>query len=191
MSVSKNIYSVPYTYRGKYVDIKYTDKVVEVYVDYQRIAVHPKFPDYVTNKYDTNASDMPDHFNQPEMNDERMRSWASTIGPNTLEVINRVFKSVHIKEQGYNAVLAILRLSKDYSNERFEAACNIALMNATSPRYKYLRAILSSNQDLLAKEKSGVSPGAKSIPTGKNVPVNDSGAYVRGAEYYGGKRYDK
>lgn len=191
VSLKKNFYSVPYIYRGRYVDIKYTDKIVEVYADYQRIAIHPKFPDYVTNKYDTNASDMPDHFNQPEMNDERMRSWASTIGPNTLEVINRVFKSVHIKEQGYNAVLAILRLSKDYSNERFEMACKIALMNAASPRYKYLRAILSSNQDLLAKERSAVSSGSKSITADESVPSNDSGAYVRGADYYGGDRYDK
>ena len=42
------------------------------------------------------------------MNDVRMLSWAAPIGPYT----NKVIAKVKIKEQGYNAALAILRLSK-------------------------------------------------------------------------------
>lgn len=179
VNLMKNYYSVPYVYRGMTADIKYTDCIVEIYIDHRRVASHPKFPDYVTNKYSTNSSDMPDYFNQPEMNDERMRSWASTVGPNTLEVINRVFRSVSIKEQGYNAALSILKLSKDYPNDRFEDACKIALINTSSPRYKYLKAILSSNQDLLAKNRQPIPPDVETKDT-------TSGAYVRGADYYGG-----
>lgn len=37
-------------YRGEYVDIRYTENVVEIYHNHQRIASHPKFPDYVTNQ---------------------------------------------------------------------------------------------------------------------------------------------
>ena len=40
-------------YRGEYVDIRYTENVVEIYHNHQRIASHPKFPDYVTNQYAT------------------------------------------------------------------------------------------------------------------------------------------
>ena len=187
VNLMKNYYSVPHIYRGMTADIKYTDCVVEVYIDHQRIATHPKFPDYVTNQYDTNKNHMPDYFNQPEMNDDRMRSWASTVGPNTLEVINRVFRRVLIKEQGYNAALSILKLSKNYPNDRFEAACKIALANTSSPRYKYLKAILSSNQDLLVRERLTDS----SDDTEKHLIDASSSGYVRGADYYGGDNNDK
>ena len=119
----KNFYSVPYIYCGCKVDIRYMGKTIEVYHNLQRIAMHPKFPDYVTNRYETISSDLPDEFNQPETNDVRMRSWVATIGPNTLEVINRIFRSVQLEEQGYNAALSVLKLSKQYTNERFESAC--------------------------------------------------------------------
>ena len=181
----KNFYSVPYRYRGKYVDVRYTDDIVEIYHDHQRIASHPKFPDYVSNKYHTNAEDMPEHFNRPEMDDVRMRAWASTIGPNTVDVVERIFQSVQIKEQGYNSVLAVLRLSQHYSEERLEAACGIALKNTAVPRYRYLRAILSSNQDILLRERE-----ARYVPQLNHSVFDESGAFVRGAAYYGGKRHD-
>ena len=181
----KNFYSVPYAYRGRYVDVRYTDDMVEIYHDHQRIASHPRFPDYVANKYHTNAADMPEHFNQPEMNEERMRAWASSIGQSALEVVDRIFRSVQIREQGYNPVLAVLRLGKQYSDERLEAACALALKNASSPRYNYLRAILANNQDIILKERETQSCSQTNLSS-----ANESGAFVRGADYYGGKRND-
>jgi len=187
VNLLKNFYSVPYTYRGCKVDIKYTDVIVEVYYNNQRISSHPKFPAYVTNRYKTTESDLPDEFNQPEMNDERIRSWATTIGSNTLEVVNRIFRSVPLKEQGYNSALSVLNLSKKYPKERFEAACSIALANTTSPRYKYLKALLSNNQDLIHQERKveSISPKDTFETTDK-----EHGAFVRGAGYYGGIDYD-
>ena len=101
VSLLKNWYSVPYIYRGMTVDIRYTEKIVEIYYDHQRIASHPKFPDYVTNRYSTREADMPDEFNKPEMDKDRMCSWASSVGPNTRKVVDRIFTSVKIKEQGF------------------------------------------------------------------------------------------
>jgi hypothetical protein len=181
IQLNKNWYSVPYTYRGMQVDVRYTEKIVAIYYDHQRIASHPKFPEYVTNRYSTRKEDMPDEFTKPEMNDERIRSWASTIGPNTLEVINRIFRGVQIKEQGYNAALSVLNLSKHYPNDRFENACQIALGNAASPRYRYLKAILSSNQDLILRDRQ-----VNALPKENQNAADAEGAYVRGAEYYGG-----
>lgn len=181
VSLLKNWYSVPYRYRSEYVDIRYTESSVEIYYDHQRIASHPKFPDYVANQYSTHKEDLPDAFNQPKMDKERICSWAATIGPYTRDVIDRVFHSVQLKEQGYNAALAILNLSKHYSNERFEAACQIALTNSTSPRYKYLKAILSSNQDLVLRDRR-----SRKIPEESQFNDENNGAYIRGASYYGG-----
>ena len=182
-TLKKNFYSVPYTYRGKYVDIRYTEKLVEIYYDHQRVASHPVFPAYVENRYRTEPSHMPDYFNEPEMNDARMLSWAATIGPYTNDVIARVFRSVQIKEQGYNAALAILRLSKGYPKERFETACRIALEQASSPRYRLIQAILINNRDIVRREQ-------EAIPKENSQVKEKSGAFIRGAAYYGGGDQD-
>ena len=181
VSLFKNWYSVPYMYRGMTVDVYYTDKLVEIYSDGQRISSHPRYPDYVTNRYSTRPEDMPDSFNEPEMDKERICSWASSVGPNTREVINRIFSSVQMKEQGYNAALAVMNLSKHYSNERFEDACAIALANTMSPRYKYLKAILSSNQDIILRNRQNKEPIREN-----HASSEADGAYIRGADYYGG-----
>ena len=53
-TLNKNYYySVPYTYPRQYVDIRYTEKLVEIYYDHQRVASHPIFPAYVENRYRT------------------------------------------------------------------------------------------------------------------------------------------
>ncbi len=122
---------------------------------------------------------MPDYFNEPAMNDTRMLSWAATIGPYTNDVIARVFRSVKIKEQGYNAALAILKLSKGYTKERFETACRIALEMSSSPRYRLIQSILLNNQDIIRKEQ-------ETQPKENGQAGEDSGAFIRGASYYGG-----
>lgn len=182
--IGKNYYSVPYSYVGQYVDVKMTDSMIEVYNNHQRLSTHPKFPQYISNRYDTHKEDMPDAFNQPEMNDVRLKQWASSIGPKTSEVIERIFNGVTIKEQGYNSALSVLKLSRTYSNERLETACEVALPNMRIPRYKHLKSILASNQDIVyLQKKTGDIAAAETN--------NNSGGYVRGPEYYGGGHYDK
>lgn len=164
------------------MDIRYTDKLVEIYCGNRRIASHIRFPDYMTNHYSTRPGDMPDAFNQPEMDKDRICAWAEKIGPCTSEVIRRIFDSVTIKEQGYNAALAVLHLSQKYPKDRFENACQYALAHTTSPRYNYLKAVLGNNQD---KILDGVH-SARYENTGKHS-ISEKGAYIRGADYYGGK----
>lgn len=110
---------------------------------------------------------MPEKSTNPNWNTERIQEWASKIGPNTLEVINRTISSVKIKEQSYNSALAVLRLAKMYTNERLENACKYALAQFSIPRYKHINAILKNMQDV----------NEKIIPS-------EDGGYVRGEEYY-------
>ncbi len=182
--ICKNYYSVPFAFAGQYVDVKLTDSIVEIYNRHQRISTHPRLPLYVSNKYSTHKEDMPDAFNQPEMNDIRLKQWAASIGTHTSEVIERIFKSVTIKEQGYNSALSVLKLSKSYSEERLETACEIALPMTRIPRYKQLKSILASNQDIVYLDQKKAH--LKALESKSN-----SHGYVRGAEYYGGGRYDK
>lgn len=121
---------------------------------------------------------MPDHFHNAEWDDERIRKWAHAIGRNTGEVIDRIFGSVKIKEQGYNASLSVLKLAKTYSEKRLETACEIALSRIRSPRYSHLKALLSSNQDTLHLAR---------VAELETKEMNKSvQGYVRGSDYYGG-----
>lgn len=113
------------------------------------------------------------------MNDIRLKQWATSIGTHTSEVIERLFKSVTIKEQAYNSSLSVLKLSKTYSNQRLEIACEIALPMTRIPRYKHLKSTLVSNQDILYVEQ-------KKIQLNEQKPDKEAHGYIRGAEYYGG-----
>jgi len=176
ISVEKNFYSCPYAYVGSKVDVKLTDKTLEIYFNHQRISTHLRFPAFLTNRYDTHPEDMPEAFNQPEMNDVRMCKWADKMGSSTRIVVDRIFESVHIKEQAYNSVLSVLKLSNVYSEEQLEDACDLALRKIHSPRYRHLKSILANP--------------ALSQETPVRKPPKATG-YVRGSEYYGGGHHVK
>ena len=175
----KNFYSCPYQYVGEKADLKITDSTVEIYIKGERIATHQKFSEFTRNKYSTHPEDMPEQFQRMPWDSERITRWACSIGRCTGEVIARIFASVQIKEQGYNPSLSVLRLSKTYSEERLENACELALEKIKSPRYRHLKAILSTNQDRIYAENKNA---------GKKAAVTKG--YVRGAAYYGGLEND-
>lgn len=83
--------------------------------------------------------------------------------------MNRIFESVRVEEQGFDAALALLRLSRKYSAQRLEAACGIALEKVASPRYRHVKTILDTNADKAKAPEA--SP--------------EQGGYVRGVDYYG------
>lgn len=172
-----NRYSAPYIYVGKKVDIKAGESLIEIYYKQERIASHRRIPDYKKYQWATNDEHMPDQFHHAQWDDTRIKNWANSVGPNTNEVIERIFDSVRVKEQAYNSCLSVLRLSKDYTNERLEVACEVALEKLRSPRYRNLKAILSSNQDKNYLEKKENFKSSK-------VRLNKQQGYVRGAEYY-------
>lgn len=175
----KNRYSCPYQYAKKKikVDLKVTDQTVEIFHHGERLTTHNRFPDYVTNRYSTHPEDMPPAFrNITEWDDDRIRNWAASIGKSTLQVINRIFDRVDIKEQGYNPSLAVLRLSRTYTEARLETACELAIgRGIKSPRYHHLKGILSANQDIVYSEQRRLSSPAPDASMG----------YLRGADYYG------
>ena len=176
---NKNRYSCPCQYATKKdhkVDLRVTPTTVEIYYKGDRIATHHKFPDYVSNKYSTHPEDMPKAFRDiVDWDDERIRNWAKSIGSSTSIVIDRIFSYVDIKEQGYNPSLAVLRLSRTYSDARLETACELALSRGIrSPRYRHLKAILSANQDIVYKEQKEAL----------TMPEDTSMGYLRGSDYY-------
>lgn len=173
VAYKKNFYSVSHLYVGDLVDLRVTDATLEVYKGGERLATHPLFPVYVSNKYSTAGSHMPSKHGYQDWDAARIRAWAERVGPACAGAIERVFLSVRFEEQGYNACLAILRLTHKYGAKRVEAACGMALASGVrSPRYGHIKPILETNQDKIAAAAEA-----------------DAGAtgYMRGADYYGGE----
>ena len=177
-----NHYSCPYQYVGKKVDLRVSDSLLEIYCQGQRLTSHPRFPDYLSNQWATHKEDLPTQFQQLEWNQERIIQWADAIGASTRQVIDRIFESVQLKEQGYNPCLAVLRLSKKYSPARLETACLLALSRFQIPRHRHLQAILSSEEDISHHaEQQRILEQKQAQTTG----------YVRGSGYYGGLSHDE
>ena len=165
----KNYYSVPYQYVSKYVDIRATKSTVHIYAGDLRVAAHPRFASYMSNHYSTHEEDLPEQFRTPEWDETQMLRKAEQIGPNAIIVVTRIFESVKIREQAYNAVTAVLKLEKTYDATRLESACAFALTKFHSPRYRQLRTILAEKLDKDVPEKESLR--------------SESG-YIRGAAYY-------
>lgn len=173
----KNFYSVPLKHVGATVDLRITSKTLEVYLQSQRLSSHLLFDTATVNQYRTNDADIPPERKYRSWDAKRLLGWAHRVGPNTVEVVDKVFASVSVAEQGINPVLAVLRLSSKYGAQRLENACFVALQSRIrSPRYGHLHPILQNRQDEHWKEAT-LPPAAESNSTG----------YVRGSDYYSRK----
>lgn len=176
VSYKRNFYSVSHLAVGKAVDLRVTDTTLEVFLGGERLATHPLFPAYARNRYSTHEADMPHGKSYSDWDAERIRRWGGRVGPACSEVVERIFQSVRFDEQGFNAALAVLRLSHRYSAQRLERACGMAhSAGKRSPRYRDVEPILKANQDKLAVARAGDGGG----------PGEEEAGYVRGAGFYG------
>jgi hypothetical protein len=127
------------------------------------------------NEYRTNDADLPAGERYRPWDAPRVREWAERIGPSAVVVVNRIFESVPVDEQGLAAALAVLRLSRRYSAERVEAACRLALTGPVRPpKYAHLQPVLATGQD----QAAGLRPSWEEAV--------EHGGYVRGTGYYAG-----
>lgn len=175
VAYKRNYYSVSHLAVGRTVDLRVTDTTVEVFLAGERLATHPLFPSFARNRYSTHAGDLPEGRSYSDWDAGRIRRWADRVGPSCREVVDRIFQRVDYEEQGFNAALAVLRLEHRYTRPRLERACAMALASGLpSPRYRHLKPILETNQDLV--------PGTRTDDGG---PGEDEAGYVRGADFYG------
>lgn len=141
-------YSVPFTLIGKQLKIVYTSDTVEIYDEHTRVALHNR--SRKNRDYTTKDEHMPaNHRHQASRkgwNAEYFERMASAIGPSTLAGIKKVLQSRIFFEQTCNSCLGILRLGKQYGDDRLEAACTRAL---ASPIINYgtISNILKHNLD--------------------------------------------
>ncbi|KKO43781.1 transposase, partial [Arsukibacterium sp. MJ3] len=79
-------YSVPHRLVGERVEISATQTLVKVYHQAKCVAQHPR--SHNAYRHSTDVAHMPEnHAAYQEWNPERIRSWATHIGSNTLAVV--------------------------------------------------------------------------------------------------------
>lgn len=168
-------YSVSYTFYRQQITIRATSTTIEVFnQNRERIASHRRH--HTGSRYVTNPEHMPEHHRQywdsKQWNGARYRDWAATIGESTAYVIERMLTAQSVEEQAYKSCMGLLQMSKKYSDDRLEHACQKAFsMNSFS--YTTVRNILKNGQDLV--------PSINQSTQKKPVPCHEN---IRGNLYY-------
>ena len=174
ISVNGMLYSVPYEFIKRKVEVRITDKVVEIFYNNNRIASHRRLYGR-RGQYSTVTEHMPtDHQKFLEWNGDRFRSWAERIGTNTYNVVNAILSSQRVEQQSYRSCMGILKLAEKYSAQRLEAACKIALSYAATPSYKSIKNILAAGKERIDQE----------LQASENAATHNKHAITRGAAYY-------
>jgi transposase len=137
-------YSVPHQYVGRVVELHAFDNLLEVYVGEQLIAAHPR---RLHPGNSTTSEHMPErHRHHHQWTPERLKSWAASIGQDTLQwVSDRLSEKAH-PEQAYRLCLGLLNLSREYPSERVNNSCRLANREGLT-RLKQVRSVLKSNRD--------------------------------------------
>ncbi len=126
LSEDRHYYSVPYQHRGTRVEVRYTDRSVEIYRNNSRIAVHRR--DFRKFQYTTVRDHMPPgHRFMNDWSADKFIVWARNTGAYAAEAIEHILGRKEHPEQGYKVCLGILNLSKEYGKERLNNACRRAI----------------------------------------------------------------
>lgn len=114
IAADKKMYSVPYGYIGRKVDVKITRQLVEVYHKHARIAVHKRSYD-PKERYVTNGTHLPkDKQNAGKWNGTTLREWALRVGDSTFAAVNSLLTTARYEQHAYRTCLALLNLTKTY-----------------------------------------------------------------------------
>jgi transposase len=163
----KHFYSVPYRLIHQRVEVRASERMLEVYFKGKPVASHPR--NFRMGRFSTLREHMPDnHQFMEDLSAERLTQWAEAIGPQTFSMVKAALLAKDIPQQAYRTCLGIIRLGKKYPVHLLEQACQAAL-EARVFSYSAVKQEL----DLLQKQADSTTP--ESLPPHENI---------RGVEYY-------
>lgn len=162
-------YSVPHMLVGERVELSASQTFIKIYHQGKCVAQHPR--SHALYKHSTDVAHMPaNHAAYQEWNPERIRRWATTIGPNTLAVVLSIERSKAHIIQAQRACLGLLSEQKRYGANRLENACALAL-HRHQPYIPVIKKLLKEGEDTRYQpEESNNTPG---------LHLN-----IRGPQYY-------
>lgn len=110
-------YSIPHEYIDKKVEIRTSEKCIEVFYHQLRIASH------IRVKYSRDPIYKPEHMPENHRkylnyNADSFQQWASDIGEATLTVMKHFLYSHRVEQQGYKSCSSLMKLADRYSTSR-------------------------------------------------------------------------
>ena len=158
VEIARRYYSTPYALVGRELEVRLTERTVELFQRGERVASHARLRGQT--RYSTQTEHMPvSHREFAQWTPDRLIRWAQSIGVTTAALIARILDARRHPQQGFRAALGILRLSKPYGEARLEAACTRALaIGATN--YRSVESILKNRLDMnpLPEQSSATLP---------------------------------
>lgn len=146
LSADKHYYSVPYRFIGKKVKLLYSRSRVEIFYNYERIALHERTKS--AYRYTTEKEHMAStHRFVSEWTPERFTSWAAGIHEDVRLYVLKVLDRKQHPEQAYKSCMGILGFAKKVGNDRLIKACQRAL-GYGAYNYKTIQKILERELDL-------------------------------------------
>jgi hypothetical protein len=166
LGVDRHYYSVPYELIGKTLKLHYSRSKVEIYDDYQLVAVHKRVRS--SYNYSTEQSHLsPQH--QTQWSPAYFIEKAAAIDKVVEDYIREILAKKKHPEQAYKSCQGILSFAKRAGNERLIKACRQA-QNVGYYSYKIIEEILKKNLDCFDEEAQTTS-----------MPLHDN---IRGGGYY-------
>jgi transposase len=170
VDVDRHYYSVPYRFAKETVEVRLTQRTVEMFVKGERVAAHLRGSG--NGKHTTVKEHMPSsHRRHADWTVERIRRDAALIGPSAAALCDLILDERSHPEQGFRACLGIVRLVKAFGAARVEAATARAL-EIGSRTYGSVKSILDHNLDRHAAPERG--------PDGAAILHQN----IRGSRYY-------
>lgn len=170
LNIDKHYYSVPYRFTGKKVKLLYSGATVEIFYNYERIAVHKRLKspyNYTTDKEHLAST----HRYVSEWTPERFLSWAEDIHEDVKLYILQVLNRKQHPEQAYKSCVGILGFARKVGNERLINACRRALGYGLY-NYKTIQSILDRGLDAYDPMQDGEQ---------LEMPLHEN---IRGEDYY-------
>jgi transposase len=164
---------VPYRLVGQLIKFIYTQQSVEIYHQFERVAVHVR--QRTNGQYTTLREQLhPHHQWLTKWSPLFFEEQAAKIGPYTGQIIEELLRRRAYPEQAYRSCAGVLTLAKGYGADRLERACQRALYyQATS--YRLVRSILERELDRL--ELEATTPSAQSTTLAQHENIRGASAY--------------
>ena len=169
----KHFYSVPSQLLHADIEIRATERLVEIYHQGKQVAIHPRSA--TLGKYSTRPEHMPsnhrfvlDTTGATYGTPERLLYWAQQIGPITVQFIEAILASRRYPEQAYRSCLGVLSLSRKHNQQAMETASQ-RMLNAHLLSYRDLKSELESMDNAISN--------VEQLP----LPFHEN---IRGKTYY-------
>lgn len=147
VSVGGALYSVPFRFIGRRLDVRLTDTLLQVFTEGELVKTH------VRVRKGRRATDWQDYPEQKAAFFMRTPSWCRHRARECGPAVERLVAEL-LGEQALHRLRSaqgIIRLADTYGGERLEAACALAL-EVGDPAYRTVKGILAAGREQLRSE---------------------------------------